>query len=56
MPLKRIICAMEKGVNGMLDTVNTNTQKDHKILVTVFKFMLFPMTSTNSKTCRNYNS
>ena len=42
-----LICAMEKEVNGRLDTVTTTTQRVYRILIIEFKFVLFLVHKTN---------
>ena len=45
LPLKPIICAMEKEVNGRLDALTTATlQRVYRILEVVFNFVFFQMT------------
>ena len=46
---------MEKEMNNILGTVITSTHRVYRILGVVFKLMLFQMTTTNSKTCKNFN-
>ena len=47
---------MEKVVNGRVDTIMTTIQKVYMVLKSVFKFVLFQMSKTNSNTCKKLNS
>ena len=47
---------MEKEVNGRLGIVTTSTRRVYRILEVLFKRILFHMTKTNSKMCKNFNS
>ena len=47
---------MEKEVNGRLDTITATTLKVYRNLKILFKYMLFQMTMTNSKTCMKFNT
>ena len=55
-PLKRTIYAMEKEVNGRLNTTITTTQRVYRILETVFEFVVFQMAEINvTQTCKKFN-
>ena len=54
--LRNVFCIMEKEVNGRLDTITATTLKVYRNLKILFKYMLFQMTMTNSKTCMKFNT
>ena len=39
LSFKRIICVMEKDVNGRFDTITTTTSRVYRILDILFKFL-----------------
>ena len=48
LPLKRIICVMEKEVNGRFNTITATTSR------IVFKYLFFQMSKTNSPKCPKF--
>lgn len=52
LTLGRIICAMDKEMKCILDIGSAATQGVYRILEIVIKLLLFQMSITNSKTCK----